>query len=142
MSQTWVVVAESSRAKIFELDQDDRSLTELAGFSHTPSRAHAHQLSSSIPGRSRHGKSSHMLRQETDKHQQSTEFARTIGAHLETARHKHQFKKLIVMSPPSFLGKLRKKMSHETNKSVVSEIDKNLVRHKLNDIQAHIPRHI
>jgi len=142
MSQTWVVVAESSRAKIFELDQEDRSLTELVGFAHTPSRAHARQLNSDMPGHSRHGKSSHQLGQEASKHQQSAAFARTLGEHLESARHKQQFKQLIVMSPPGFLGELRKKMSHETNKSVVSEIDKNLVRHKLNDIQAHIPRRI
>jgi len=142
MSQTWVVVAESSRAKIFELDQKDRSLTELVGFAHTPSRAHARQLDTDMPGHSRHGKSRHLLGQEGAKHQHSATFARTLGNHLETARHKHQFDKLIVMSPPGFLGELRKKMSHETNKSVVSEIDKNLVRHHLNEIQAHIPQRI
>jgi len=142
MSQTWVVVAESSRAKIFELDQEDRSLTELVGFAHTPSRAHANQLNTDMPGHSRHGKSSHQLGQEGRKHQQSAQFARTIGDHLESARHKHQFNKLIVMSPPAFLGELRKTMTHETNKSVISEVDKNLVRHNIDDIQAHIPRQI
>lgn len=142
MSQTWVVVAESSRAKIFEYDKQEHSLTELKDFAHPPSRTHARYLTTDLPGRSRHGSSHHQVGQDDIKHQQSEIFARTLGNHLDSARHRHQFKKLIVMSPPAFLGKLRKKMSNETNKSVVSEIDKNLVRHNVDKIQAHIPRRI
>ena len=142
MPKTWVVVAESSRAKIFELDNRNTPLKELEGFAHTPSRAHEQKLTSDLPGRSQDslGHGSHKMGSSNAiKDHESQEFAKTIGHHLDTARTKGKFDKLIIMSPPAFLGKLRKELSSETNKFVVSEIDKNLVRHSTQDIQEHLP---
>jgi protein required for attachment to host cells len=141
MSKTWVVVAESSRAKIFQIDKKNSPLVELSGFAHTPSRSHEQNLTSDLPGRvmnSTHG--SHKLSTHTSpKDYESVEFARTLGTHLDAARNRGDFDKLIIMSPPGFLGHLRKELSTETSKHVVSEIDKNLVRHTTQDIQAHLP---
>jgi len=141
MSKTWVVVAESSRAKIFEIDKKNAPLIELQGFTHTPSRMHEHNLTSDLPGRgtsSSHG--SHKFSNHTSpKEYESVEFARVLGSHLDEARNRGEFDKLIIMSPPGFLGHLRKEISNETSKYIVSEIDKNLVRHNTQDIQAHLP---
>ena len=139
MSKTWVVVAESSRAKIYEVEKNEseKSLKELTGFTHSISRSHKQHLTGSQQKESRHSQLSGSL--DTQKDHERIEFARTIGDHLKSARNKGQFNKLILMSPPKFLGDLRKNLGHETNKYVVSEIDKNLVRHTLKDIQAHMP---
>lgn len=141
MSKTWVVVAESSRAKIYELDKKNAPLKELQGFAHTASRSHEHNLTSDVPGRvnnSTHG--SHKLSNHSSpKAHESVEFARIIGGHLDEARNRGEFDKLIIMSPPGFLGHLRKELSNETSKHIVSEIDKNLVRHHTSEIQAHLP---
>jgi protein required for attachment to host cells len=139
MSKTWVVVAESSRAKIFEVEQNEsiKSLKELMGFTHSVSRSHKQQLSGSQQKESRHSKLTSSL--DTHKDHERSEFARSIGEHLNSARNKGQFNKLILMSPPKFLGDLRKNLGHETNKYVVSAIDKNLVRHTIKDIEAHMP---
>ena len=142
MSKTWVVVAESSRAKIFELDKKNAPLRELQGFAHTASRSHEHDLTSDLPGRTHNSAthSSHRLSQHSSpKAHESVEFARTLGSHLDEALNRGEFDKLIIMSPPGFLGYLRKEMSYETSKHVVSEIDKNLVRHTTSDIQSHLP---
>jgi protein required for attachment to host cells len=122
MSKTWVVVAESSRAKIFELEKRNAPLKELQGLAHTPSRIHEQNI---LP---------------KAKDNESTTFARTIGHHLEAARNKGKFSRLIIMSPPNFLGKLRKHIGSETNKRVISEVTKNLVKHTTSEIQSHIPR--
>jgi len=139
MSKTWVVVAESSRAKIFEVENSDteKTLKELQGFTHSTSRSHKSQLTGNQQKIGRQSK----LTSTDDTHGDNdrTVFARSLGQHLNTARNKGEFKKLILMSPPKFLGDLRKNLGHETNKFVVSAIDKNLVRHKVKDIQAHIP---
>jgi len=139
MSKTWVVVAESSRAKIFQLEQNEseRSLKELKGFTHSNSRNHKSQLSGNQQKQSRHSQLTNL--QDTHKDHEREEFARSLGQHLNHARNKGQFKKLILMSPPKFLGDLRKNLGHETNKHVVSAIDKNLVKHNVQDIKAHIP---
>ena len=139
MSKTWVVVAESSRAKIYEIDKikSKKHLKEISGFTHSISRSHKQNLSGSQQKESRHSQLTSSL--DSHKGHERIEFARSISEHLNSARNKGQFSKLILMSPPKFLGDLRKNLGHETNKRVVSEIDKNLVRHKIKDIEAHIP---
>ncbi|VAW63610.1 hypothetical protein MNBD_GAMMA08-116 [hydrothermal vent metagenome] len=139
MSKTWVVVAESSRAKIFEVEKNEsvKSLKELSGFSHPVSRDHKPQATGNKQKESRHSQLTSSL--DTHKKHEREEFARTLGEHLNSARNKGQFNKLILMSPPKFLGDLRKNLGNETNKYVVSEIDKNLVKHTIKDIQAHMP---
>jgi len=139
MSKTWVVVAESSRAKIFEVNSNEstKSLKELTGFTHSISRSHKQQLSGRQQKESKHSQLTTSL--DSHKDHERTEFARSISEHLKTARNKGQFNKLILMSPPRFLGDLRKNLGSETNKYVISEIDKNLVRHTIKDIQAHMP---
>lgn len=141
MSKTWIVVAESSRAKIFEviLSKSKKTLKELKGFTHPVSRSHKQQLSGNQQKESRHSQLTTSL--DTHKIHQRTEFARVIGHHLKSARNKGLFTKLIIMSPPKFLGDLRKKLGTAANKCVVSEIDKNLVQHTIQDIQAHMPTH-
>lgn len=142
MSKTWVVVAESSRAKIFEIEKKNAPLKELEGLTHPASRVHEQELTSDLPGRSlnssTHG-SHKMTASSSAKEHESIEFARTISSHLDNAFTRGMFDKLIIMSPPAFLGQLRKELGSETSKRVVSEIDKNLVRHKTQDIQAHLP---
>lgn len=138
MSKTWVVVAESSRAKIFELDKRSAPLKELQGLAHTPARIHEQELTADLPGRTpgQHK----LLSQHNAKENESNAFARTIGNHLDSARNKGKFSRLIIMSPPNFLGKLRKHIGSETNKRIISEVAKNLVKHTNSEIQAHIPR--
>jgi len=139
MSKTWVVVAESSRAKIFEVESTEskNTLKELKGFTHSTSRNHKSQLTGS---QQKEGRQSRLTSTDnTHGDNDRTVFARSLSQHLNSARNKGEFKKLILMSPPKFLGDLRKNLGHETNKFVVSAIDKNLVRHNVKDIQAHIP---
>jgi len=137
MSKTWVVVAESSRAKIFELEKRNAPLKEIQGFTHIPSRLHQKELTSDLPGRT---PGRHKLTQQTTvKENACNEFARNIREYLTNARSRGKFNKLIIMSPPSFLGRLRKQLGSAINKCVISEIDKNLVRHSVHDIQAHLP---
>lgn len=144
MLKTWVVVAESSRAKIFELNKKNTPLVELQDFTHPSSRLHEQTISSDLPGSTHdsHGPGSHKLSTQTSiKQHESMAFAKTIGQHIEKARNKGEFQKLILMSPPAFLGQLRKQLSNQTFKRIVSEIGKNLVKHKTHDIQAHLPYH-
>ena len=137
MSKTWVIVAESSRAKIFEQEKRNAPLVEIQGLTHTPSRLHQKELTSDLPARTsgRHN----LLQQTSSKENASNEFARSIRNHLDSARNKGMFNKLIIMSPPNFLGRLRKQLGSNVIKCVISEIDKNLVRHSTLEIQAHLP---
>jgi protein required for attachment to host cells len=63
-----------------------------------------------------------------------------MARHMDDAHKKNQFKYLLVVSAPAFLGVLRSQFSDQVNKSVCFELNKNLTMHTVNDIQKHLPK--
>ena len=145
MSKTWVVVAESSRAKVFELEEQGKGLREVENLTHPASRQHEQEMTSSLPGRSFDslGGQRHVMEEPTSpKHQEAIVFSKQIAARLEAARSAGEFDKLVLMAAPAFLGLLREALSAPTAKLVAAEVHKNLVLHDTNDIRAHVPAHL
>ncbi len=142
MSNTWVLVADSSRARIFEAESSKGPLKELTDLVFPESRLHAQKLTSDLPGRSfdSNGQGRHDLEERTDiKQSEAINFARRINEHLEKSRIKGAFRKLVVAATPSFLGILRKTLNTNTSKLVTQEIDKNLVKLDVKDVRKHLP---
>ncbi|MDH5435144.1 MAG: host attachment protein [Gammaproteobacteria bacterium] len=145
MSHTWVLVADSSRARIFEAESSKGPLKELTDLIFPESRLHAQQLTSDLPGRTfdSNGPGRHDLEERTDvKESEAINFARSINAHLEKSRLNGAFRKLVVAATPSFLGILRKTLNSNTSKMVTQEIDKNLVKFDIKDVRKHLPERI
>ncbi len=44
MKQTWILIADSSRARIFTTDAPSSPMEELEGFSHAESRLHDREI--------------------------------------------------------------------------------------------------
>lgn len=127
----WVLIAESSRARIFLLSKLFSPLEEIEGFIHSASRLHEQTLTSDIPSHGFDGKgvTRHRLGNNGNiKHQEIVVFAKTICDRLEEARCHGEFEKLILVSSPDFLGELRKRMSGQLKQQVLVEIPKNLVK--------------
>jgi protein required for attachment to host cells len=142
MDKIWVLVAESSRAKLFEQDFARSDLHELKDFDHSASRLHDQDLVSSAPGRAfdSKGNARHAIEPETDPKVNETHlFARMLAHHLDQHCEKKFFNKLVLVAPPEFLGILRSSLSDQVNKLIVAEINKNLVRETKEQIQAHLP---
>jgi len=140
MSNTWVLVAESSRAKIYSTGGGSDSLEEIVDLSHSESRLHEQELTTDLPGSNAGGGSSHHNYEDrTDvKDQEDLRFAKQIEEKLEKAWKKGEFSQLIVASAPAFLGVLRKIMSPNISKTVIREIDKNLTQFNSNEIKEHL----
>lgn len=141
MSKIWVLVAESSRAKIFEQDSPRAPLRELQGFDHSASRLNDINLVSSAPGRAfdSKGYGRHAIEPDTDpKVNEAHIFARELATHLNQHCDK-QFHKLVVIAPPEFLGILRESFSDNVSKSIAASINKNLVHETAENIQGHLP---
>ncbi|MCW8855424.1 MAG: host attachment protein, partial [Gammaproteobacteria bacterium] len=51
MSTTWVVVADSSRARIFTAETSTSALQEIETLAHPEGRLHEQALSSDLPGK-------------------------------------------------------------------------------------------
>jgi protein required for attachment to host cells len=141
MGKTWVVVSESTRARIYAADTPRSPLTEVEDYAHTASRMHAQELTSDLPGRAfdSGGQGRHAMGQKTSpSEREHVEFARTIGQRIEAGRLGGDFENLILVAPPEFLGHLRKNQDSVTREKVVLEIGKNLVTKDAEDIRAHI----
>ena len=139
---TWVVVAESSRARIFAADGPRKGLEEIAGLSQPAARLKEGDLVSDAPGRSfdSGGQGRHAMGNDSDhKHHEAESFAREIAGRIDAARKSRDFEQLILVAPPHFLGLLRRYLTPACAATVVATVNKNLVQHQLPDIRDHLP---
>jgi len=136
MSNTWIVVADSTRARILTLEH--RTLSEREDLVHPASRAAEHDLVSDRGGRSfdssREGGRHALEPQHTAKQVEVDAFAREVAQRLDRARAEREFDELILIAAPQFLGQLSAHLDEATRRLVTRRIDKNLARHGLDDI--------
>ena len=114
---TWVVVADGSRARIFEtpgLKLDLREIEDLVN------------VAPSGPA---------LSEKEREK------FAKTVADHVEQGRLHHRYQRLRFAAEPKFLGMLRKRLSDETRQMIFEDINEDLSALDAREIQAHLARH-
>ena len=145
MTTTWIVVAESSRARILSTHSAVEPLEEVALLEHPEARMHEQDLTSDGAGRRfanagtrRHGMSDAVRWK--DEH--AGKFAREVGQHLEHARNEHEFDRLILAAPPKFLGLLRGELAPGTEAAVAHEFDKNWLHDHAKAIRRHLPEYL
>jgi len=133
MTTTWVVVANSSQARIFTLSARNDALKEIKQFDHPPSRAHQRDLTTDRPGRTfnsmdpgRHA----MTASVNPKEHETQIFAGLLADELEAARTHGTCERLILVCSPAFLGVLRKTLSTPSSRLVALALDKDLVQEK------------
>ena len=144
MSNTWVLVADSSCAKFFEADSEADTFNEVIDLLHPESRMHEQKVTSDLPGsHAGVGGSRHGFEGQTGiKEHEAVNFAREIDAQLETGRNTGQFNRLVVAAAPAFLGVLRKNISPNTAKLITHEINKDLVKFSVRELRNHLPGHL
>jgi protein required for attachment to host cells len=75
----------------------------------------------------------------TDWHQMAErDFAGKVASALEAAHGREPIKALVVAAPPRALADLRRAMSEEVRRVVVAEIDKDLTKHPVHEIERHL----
>lgn len=143
MAYIWVVVAESSRARIFSMDTAKGPMQEILTLDNPESRQHEQELTSDLPGRafdsSGVGARHALGKNEDPKKHEAKNFAMQITTHLDDHRKSGDYEQLIIFAAPAFLGLLREHMNDQTNKLVIHENDKNLVQLDVEKIRAHLP---
>lgn len=142
MARTWVVVADSSRARIFSAQTPSAPLDELESLTHPASRQHERDITSDLPGRNTGSNGNkHAMGMETEpKKQEAINFAKQIASRLDQGLNKKEYIELVVVAAPSFLGLLREQLSNNVSRSLVLEMDKNLTQHTPDDIRKHLPQ--
>ncbi len=131
MKKTWVVAAESSRARVFQAENRVKPMKELEGMAHPKARAKVLDINADDAGKTydRMGQGIHDMEKEVDPKKHEAEvFAKEIAERLDKARAMGQFEELVLVAAPEFLGLLRKHLSPNTLKAVGRAVSKNLVR--------------
>lgn len=141
MSSIWIVVADSSRARFFLMENREEPLLELDGMAHTEGRLHEQDTVSDRQGglAGGHGEGGHPFEAPTDvKHHEMEIFAKQIADRLEQGRVNDSYRKLILVAPPAFLGVLRQTLNPHVLDMVYSSLDKNLVAEDAAEIRQRI----
>jgi protein required for attachment to host cells len=130
MMKTWILAAESSRAKLYSSKSKTAPLIEVETLVHPESRMHEGDLVSDRNGNDggSYGQGPHAYDNKTTAHRhEHMIFARQIAERLEQGRTSGEFEALVLVAPPTFLGLLRDQMSKPLMAMVARQIDKNLV---------------
>ncbi len=76
---------------------------------------------------------------QTDWHDlEEHKFAHDVAAALEKLVRERKVEALVVVAPPRALADLRKAFHDDVKKKIVAEIDKDLTRHPIYDIEKHL----
>lgn len=146
MEKTWVLVADTTRARIFQADKPLGPLHEVETLVHTESRLHEQELTSDRrPGRNTgsNGGSGHSMGHEEDpKRQQGIRFAKQVSQFLDGAHNDRRFQRLYVVAAPAFLGDLRQNLAKPVAGTINGEVPKNVTRLNAADIRHHLPERL
>ncbi|OGT83622.1 MAG: hypothetical protein A3H91_14055 [Gammaproteobacteria bacterium RIFCSPLOWO2_02_FULL_61_13] len=139
--QTWVIVADSSRARIFARAGKTTELVEIEDLVHPESRSLSHNLTSDRPGRTfdSRGHTRHAKQPKHSPHEIAVDdFARDLVRRLERGRKNGKFQQLVLVAGPRFMGRIHQHLSPATAALVKREVHKNLVHRSEKTIRAHL----
>ena len=151
MATTWIVAADSSRARVLQVADRER-LLEIETLLNPDGRLDERELTSDAhprfsghggvgkPGaRATSGPASD--RQETSAQEHATDlFAKRLGSYLGKARSEHRYDELVLVAPPKFLGALRQELDKEVEKLVVDELPKDLSWFNAREIERYFEK--
>jgi len=142
MNNVWVVVASSTRCRIFAQHKHNGPLEELEDLVHPEGRLHERRLASDRPGRTfdragegRHAKGNPVKPQE----QENIRFAKDVADKIDAARKRDKFERLVLIAEPGFLGQLRQDLPAATLQRLSAELHKNLVEADPDRIREALP---
>ena len=127
MATTWIIAADSSRAKVLQVADREQKLLEVDDLVNPQGRLQDRELETDAEPRFNPtgGPASDREAKGAVEHSVKA-FAKEIGRYLEQARNQHRYDELVIVAPPKFLGAVRKELGKEVEKLVVDEIPKDL----------------
>jgi len=143
MSNIWIVVADSCHARIFVAKTPSAAIEEFDDLVHPEGSQHATVLTTDLPGRQHDANSlhHHKVASQCEPHKREVNhFAQELTHYLQKNLLDNKYSRLIIISEPSFLGVLREAFDTQLKGVITMELDKNLVKHSVEDIRSHLPR--
>ncbi|MFW6094087.1 MAG: host attachment protein [Pseudomonadota bacterium] len=141
MANTWVVVADGTRARLFNRHRN-RKLEEFDVLISPEHRLHEGDLVTDRDGRAfdSAGAGRHAMgNKNAAKDHEMANFAKRLAARVEEGRNAGEIERLVLVAPPRFLGQLRSHMSAPALDLVALTIDKELATLSVEKLEQHIP---
>jgi protein required for attachment to host cells len=142
MGKTWMLVANRSRARLFEVNPVGETPLEVADFDNPEGRMHGRDLRTDGDGRF-YGKGEHTQGHSAGKEpglpgHEVERFAEQLRDYLEHARATQRFGQLWIAAAPAFLGVLRDKLGKSVRSVVEFELDKDITTEAPAEIFRHL----
>ena len=145
MQTTWVIAADASRARVFQL-LGRNNIEEIETFVHPEGRQKDRELRTDAMGQyfpkgaqGSNAKMGHSAVEPTDPTEHEAEvFSRTLGDYLDKARTQRKYDRLCLIAPPKFLGLIRQNLSKDAQRMVDKEVPKDISWFNPRDIENYI----
>jgi protein required for attachment to host cells len=136
----WVVVCDGAKALVLENVGDPKFLNLKTKEVDEQDDPKTSEQGTDAPGRTINSVNARRSAMEqTDWHDQAEQrFLQGLAAHLDAAVNAGKVKSLIVVAPPRALGVLRQAYSHNLRAALRAEIDKDLVKLPVHEIEKHL----
>ena len=136
----WVVVCDGTKALVLENAGDEKFLNLKTREVYQQEDPKTQEQGTDAPGRSINSVDARRSAMEqTDWHLQAEQrFLQKLAGHLDAAVNAGATKSLIVVAPPRALGVLRQAYSHNLRAALRGEIDKDLVKLPVYQIERHL----
>jgi protein required for attachment to host cells len=133
----WILIGDGKKALVLHNEGDAELLNLRRMYVRTQTNPSTTEQGVEKPGRSfssaGQGRSSY---ESTDWHElEETRFASEIASDINAAARNKSFRHLIVVAPPKILGELRREFSPEVQKKISAEINKDLTKHSIPEIE-------
>ena len=142
MKPVWILVADSSQARIFSAENSQAELIEIETLLHPEGRLHEQDMDSDLPGKmsGSKGSSGHAFTAETSpKEQEEINFSIRVANHLCDELNQNKYDRLFMIAAPAFLGDLRNAISTRVEKHVAFSLGKNIVTLSPKEIRTYLP---
>ena len=136
MNNVWVLVCDAAKARVFEIRHGNPKWHAVELVLHEGSRSKASELVGGPSGsRSSEGRSVHhnaLAPASSPKEVEKDGFAHTLATTLDQAMRSARFRKWVLVALPHFLGLMRKEITSELEKHLLTTVDKDF-----NDLAVH-----
>lgn len=144
MKTTWIVIANSSTARLFANEGPTTGLKLVKEFSHPESREKASDLVSDRPGHNQSAGGGHgsFVAATTPKKKEADRFALELAKELDQGRSTNRFEQLILVASSPFLGDLNGHLTSHVRNTVKESIDKDYTRASDRELAGHLEQYI
>lgn len=118
----WIVLADASRAQVFETDPTLEVLTPIDSHAHADEAPAVAVVEVEAGSGREHAGGPHKSFEHKADSQTADVFAREVATAIEAGRVAHRFAHLVLIAPPSFLGALRGHLSADATRCVVGSV--------------------